>query len=196
MLSFLLRRSLPTRLMLCSRGYSTRQNKKLRVASSSSLWVSYMDIATVRKRLVSVAQEVRFQLEKDGMEPLPEIRLPQEGRVRHGFWFMAFEREALKLTAAQSLRDRQFATECGSPARPKWPSSQQSYAAIHRSRSCPGLACEPRRELATRLPNRGEAALCILAPAQGRRCHRPLAIQAPSRARYTWTMARSRTTCA
>jgi len=118
MLSFLLRRSLPTRLMLCSRGYSTRQNKKLRVASSSSLWVSYMDIATVRKRLVSVAQEVRFQLEKDGMEPLPEIRLPQEGRVRHGFWFMAFEREALKLTAAQSLRDRQFATECGSLSGP------------------------------------------------------------------------------
>ena len=129
-------RSLPTAPVLCSRGCSTtRQTKKLRVASSSSLWVSYMDVATVRKRLVSVAQEVRFQLEKDGMEPLPDIRVPQEGRVRHGFWFMAFEREALKLTAAQSLRDRPFATECGSPAPSKRPGSQQSHAAIHRCRS-------------------------------------------------------------
>ena len=63
-----------------------------------------MDVATVRNRLVSVAQEVRFQLEKDGMAPLPGIRIPQEGRVRHGFWFMSFEREALKLSAAQSLQ--------------------------------------------------------------------------------------------
>lgn len=126
MLRALLRRSLPTPPVLCCRmsgstaagGGSARQTKKQRVASSSSLWVSYMDIATVRKRLVSVAQEVRFQLEKDGMEPLPDLRIPQEGRVRHGFWFMAFEREALKLSAAQSLRDRAFATECGSLSGP------------------------------------------------------------------------------
>ena len=124
MLRALLRRSLPTPPVLCCRastaaggGYS-RQTKKARVGSSTSLWVSYMDVATVRKRLVSVAQEVRFQLEKDGMEPLPDIRIPQEGRVRHGFWFMAFEREALKLSAAQSLRDRAFATECGSLSGP------------------------------------------------------------------------------
>lgn len=77
-----------------------------------------MDVATVRKRLVSVAQEVRFQLEKEGMTPLPYIRLPQEGRVRHGFWFMAFEREALMLTAVQSLKDRAFATECGTLSGP------------------------------------------------------------------------------
>jgi len=69
MLRALLRRSLPTPPVLCCRmsgstaagGGSARQTKKQRVASSSSLWVSYMDIATVRKRLVSVAQEVRFQ---------------------------------------------------------------------------------------------------------------------------------------
>jgi hypothetical protein len=124
MLRALLGRSLPTPPVLCCRastaaggGYS-RQTKKARVGSSTSLWVSYMDVATVRKRLVSVAQEVRFQLEKDGMEPLPDIRIPQEGRVRHGFWFMAVEREALKLSAAQSLRDRAFATECGSLSGP------------------------------------------------------------------------------
>ena len=81
--------------------------------------------------------QVRFQLEKDGMTPLPDLRIPQEGRVRHGFWFMAFEREALKLSAAQSLRDRAFATECGGPARSKCPGSQQSRAAIHRPRGHP-----------------------------------------------------------
>jgi len=86
----------------------------MRIASDSSLWVSYMDLATVRKRLVGVAQEVRFQLEKEGMEPLPEIFIPQKNRVRHGFWFMAFEREALALSAKRSLQDRLFSTECGS----------------------------------------------------------------------------------
>ena len=125
MLRALLRRSLPTPPVLCRRvgttaaggGYN-RETKRARVASSTSLWVSYMDVATVRKRLVSVAQEVRFQLEKDGMAPLPGIRIPQEGRVRHGFWFMSFEREALKLSAAQSLQDRAFATDCGSLSGP------------------------------------------------------------------------------
>ena len=103
---------------LCSS--AALQTKKLRIADDSSLWVSYMDLATVRKRLVSVAQEVRHQLGKDGMPEadLPEIRLPQKNRVRHGFWFMEFKREALKLTAMQTLQDRPFSTECGSLSGP------------------------------------------------------------------------------
>lgn len=83
----------------------------MRAASDRALYVSYMDTATVRRRLVSVAQQVRARLESDGMEPPPELNFPLGQRVRHGFWFMRFQREALALIATQTLQRQPFEAE-------------------------------------------------------------------------------------
>lgn len=88
-----------------------RRTREMRAASDRALFVSYMDTATVRSRLVSVAQQVRAKLENDGMEPPPELNFPLGQRVRHGFWFMSFQREALALTATQTLQSQPFVAE-------------------------------------------------------------------------------------
>ena len=78
--------------------------------SDQELWVSYTDPATVRKRLIHVAQQVRQMLPCDA---LPDLVLPHK-RVRHGFWFMRFENEAASNHALQSLNGANFSSECGS----------------------------------------------------------------------------------
>lgn len=83
-------------------------------AQESTLWVSYTDPATLRRRLVGVAQQVRAELEKGGMAPLPQLVLPAHNRVRHGFWFMKFEQKELMEEARAALHDRPFRTACGS----------------------------------------------------------------------------------
>ena len=59
----------------------TRRTRSLRAASDRALYVNYMDTATVRRRLVHVAQQVRTRLEDDGMEQPPQIDLPRGERV-------------------------------------------------------------------------------------------------------------------
>jgi hypothetical protein len=74
-----------------------------------TLWVSYADPASLRRRLVGVAQQVRELLVA---RPLPELVLPLGNRVRQGFWFMRFETPEL-LSAAQTLHGTAFASDCG-----------------------------------------------------------------------------------
>ena len=75
------------------------------------LWVSYADMATMRRRLVGTAQQVRGRLD----EPLPELRFPSgEYRVRHGFWFMRFERPELVHVARSKFDGTPFVSACGS----------------------------------------------------------------------------------
>lgn len=77
----------------------------------STLWVSYCDPATLRRRLVDVAQQVRALC--DTSAP-PDLVLPRDERMRHGFWFMRFEDEARLAAARQILHEAPFATDCGS----------------------------------------------------------------------------------
>ena len=73
-----------------------------------TLWVSYADPASLRRRLVGVAQQVRELLVA---RPLPELVLPLGNRVRQGFWFMRFQREALALIGTQTLQAQPFVAE-------------------------------------------------------------------------------------
>ncbi len=75
----------------------------------NTLWVSYVDPATIRKRLVQVAQQVRLQLDSK-----PELVLPRAERTRHGFWFMRFGDEDELEAAQQLLNGQRFETKCGS----------------------------------------------------------------------------------
>lgn len=77
------------------------------------LWVSYADPATVRQRLAGLAQEVHSMLEQSGLHPLPRLILPPGARVRHGFWFMRFEKEAQQFAARRQLNGFPFASDCG-----------------------------------------------------------------------------------
>lgn len=75
----------------------------------SALYVSYADAATLRRRLLGVAQQVRGKLVR---EPLPELVMPKGRRVRHGFWFMRFA-DAENLAAAKELlHGAKFESEC------------------------------------------------------------------------------------
>ena len=80
------------------------------VTDRRTLWVCYADTGTVRRRLASLAQQVRRALDD---EYLPQLVLPRGERVRHGFWFMRFESEEAARAARAALRDRTFETECG-----------------------------------------------------------------------------------
>lgn len=74
--------------------------------------MSYADPASLRRRLVGVAQQVRASLDEG--TPLPDIVLPKEERLRHGFWFLRFAEPALREHARQVLHGRPFTSQCGS----------------------------------------------------------------------------------
>lgn len=80
-----------------------------------TLWVSYTDIPTVRRRLVGVAQQVLGLLERSEITPLPELVIPPQ-RERHGFWFMKFpaDQEATLAEAQEELNGQPFRSHCGS----------------------------------------------------------------------------------
>ena len=80
----------------------------IRRASDRELWVSYADDATIRNRLVTVAQQV---LEGVTSEPPPSLVIPE--RVRHGFWFMRFAQTAQRDDALQQLNGQPFTSNCG-----------------------------------------------------------------------------------
>ena len=82
------------------------------VTDRRTLWVCYADTGTVRRRLASLAQQVRRALDD---EYLPQLVLPRGERVRHGFWFMRFEREGLQHAARRQLDGTHFESECGAP---------------------------------------------------------------------------------
>lgn len=84
--------------------------------------VIYSDLATVRSRLVSVAQQVRALLATEhaagatggapGAPPgLPQLALPRS--PRYGFWHMGFESEDAYVSARAVLRGRPFTSSCG-----------------------------------------------------------------------------------
>ena len=79
------------------------------VADPNVLRVSYADPATLRRRLVGVAQQVRSLLDAP-----PDLVLPHDERARHGFWFMRFADEKRLTAAQQALHGRPFETDCGS----------------------------------------------------------------------------------
>ena len=77
------------------------------------LWVSFADPATMRRRLVGVAQQVREQIDL-APEHLPDLRFPnEEKRIRQGFWFMRFMKEQARTSATQQLNDKEFESACG-----------------------------------------------------------------------------------
>jgi hypothetical protein len=77
------------------------------------LWVSFADPATMRRRLVGVAQQVREQIDL-APEHLPDLRFPnEEKRIRQGFWFMRFMKEQARTSATQQLHDKEFESACG-----------------------------------------------------------------------------------
>jgi len=80
------------------------------------LWVSYSDPQTARRRLVGVAQQVREQLAQSPTytAPLPELQLPREERLRHGFWFMRFQDVDGLHAAHAELNKQPFRSHCGS----------------------------------------------------------------------------------
>ena len=80
------------------------------VTDRRTLWVCYADTGTVRRRLASLAQQVRRALDD---EYLPQLVLPRGERVRHGFWFMRFGSEAEVDAARASLDGQPFVSECG-----------------------------------------------------------------------------------
>ena len=151
------------------------------VTDRRTLWVCYADTGTVRRRLASLAQQVRRALDD---EYLPQLVLPRGERVRHGFWFMRFESEEAARAARAALRDRTFETECGmlrgalamatgtrggdarrAAARRRrrrrrrgWPSAAPSTARSSASRSAPqlGPGC-PSARLTARRPPRPRA---------------------------------------
>lgn len=84
-----------------------------RVADERTLWVSYTDPATIRKRLVAVAQQVRERLETLEGQPLPLLIMPKQARVHHGFWFMRFDDAASRDAAHRLLHDSPFTSACG-----------------------------------------------------------------------------------
>ena len=76
--------------------------------------VSYADQATIRRRLALVAQDVLGMLDtRTRAGPLPQLSLPAGSRVRHGFWFMKFDREGLRHAARCHLDAQPYASECG-----------------------------------------------------------------------------------
>ena len=89
---------------------SMRSSPRL-TGDEHTLWVSYADTSTIRRQLVGLAQQVRARV---GCDPLPEIVLPGNNRVRHGFWFMRFRETTHRATALASLHGAPFATSCGS----------------------------------------------------------------------------------
>lgn len=79
------------------------------------LWVSYTDHATLRKRLVMLAQQVLQELPDECQSPHPpELRIPQPERLRHGFWFMRFAGAEQLEKALAALNKKRFSTRCGS----------------------------------------------------------------------------------
>ena len=78
-----------------------------------SLWVSYADVYTIRRRVLGVAQRVREQLMLP-TERSPELILPRDERLRHGFWFMRFGNVEDALAVQKSLDGQRFQSECGS----------------------------------------------------------------------------------
>ena len=78
-----------------------------------SLWVSYTDVYTIRRRVLGVAQRVREQLMLP-TERSPELILPRDERLRHGFWFMRFGNVEDALAVQKSLDGQRFQSECGS----------------------------------------------------------------------------------
>jgi hypothetical protein len=79
-------------------------------AAASTVAVVYADAATVRSRLVGVAQQVRALL-AGGRHPLPTLALPR--RARYGFWHMGFDSEEAYAAAEQALLARPFVSDCG-----------------------------------------------------------------------------------
>lgn len=100
-------------LRSAARGLATRLTRSTngapRLAEESELWISYTDPATLRKRLVGLAQQVRARME----EPRPELVVPHGNRVRHGFWFMRFRAEAEADEARDRLQGTSFESSCG-----------------------------------------------------------------------------------
>jgi hypothetical protein len=90
---------------------TTRSAFAPKPASDRELWVSYTDPATLRRRLVGLAQQVRASIEE---EPLPTIVMPDEKRVRHGFWFLRFKNLHLLGGAMRELQGQTFSSNCGS----------------------------------------------------------------------------------
>lgn len=84
------------------------------LAAARAVSVIYADAATVRSRLVGVAQQVRALLDRpdaDGSHALPTLALPR--RARYGFWHMGFESEEAYAAAAEALSGRPFVSQCG-----------------------------------------------------------------------------------
>ena len=82
--------------------------------------VIYADAATMRSRLVRVAQHARALLGTEAYagggdtlgHALPTLALPR--RPRYGFWHMGFESEEAYAVAAEVLRGQPFTSDCGS----------------------------------------------------------------------------------
>ena len=77
--------------------------RSARLASDRSLCVQHMDTATVRWRLLTVAQQVLDLLEANNFVEPANLVVPKSERVRHGHWFMHFESEAVALEARHVL---------------------------------------------------------------------------------------------
>jgi len=85
-----------------------------------ALAVVYADAATMRSRLVHVAQHARALLRTGSYagggdavgHALPTLALPR--RPRYGFWHMGFESEEAYAAAAEVLRGHPFTSDCGS----------------------------------------------------------------------------------
>eukprot|EP00967_Tisochrysis_lutea_P105808 scaffold161619_cov36-Tisochrysis_lutea.AAC.1 len=85
--------------------------------AGTTIAVVYADSATVRSRLVRLAQGVRARLacERDFGEsghPLPTLALPR--CARFGFWHMGFASEEAYVAAETVLQGRPFSSDCGS----------------------------------------------------------------------------------
>ena len=101
-------------------GFARRRLSSTASQLSAARWtddrvvrVSYADVSTVRRRLALVAQDVLRMLDARARAgPLPQLSLPKGGRVRHGFWFMKFEREGLCHAARCHLDSQPYASEC------------------------------------------------------------------------------------
>lgn len=101
--------------MLRARPLCRHASNFTRAKDERTVWTSYADTATIRRRLAGVAQEVRELIEQSSARnPLPQLILPRGERVRHGFWFMRFEAESLLHAARRELEGKRFESACGS----------------------------------------------------------------------------------
>ena len=80
-------------------------------AQHHTLWVGYADNATMRQRLVRLAQSVRSRVPT---EPAPDIVLPTGSRVRQGFFFLRFDEAEHRAATIAALHGQPFELADGS----------------------------------------------------------------------------------